>query len=93
MAYLKLREEQPRYFRLNAASEIFQSLFACSLRFKGKVENYIPIFAKLSRHRASDWNKFQQQSPVFTGEIINIFVVVVEKFNDETLKLGRVNYD
>ena len=35
-----------RYFRLNAASEIFQSLFACSLRFKGKVENYIPIFCE-----------------------------------------------
>lgn len=46
VAYLKLREEQLRYFRLNAASEIFQSLFACSLRFKGKVENYIPIFCE-----------------------------------------------
>lgn len=54
--------------------------------------NYIPI-AKLLQHRAR--NKFQQQSvtPLFTGEIINIFVVVVEKFNDETLKLARVNYD
>lgn len=52
--------------------------------------NYIPI-AKLLQHRAR--NKFQLVTPVFTGEIINIFVVVVEKFNDETLKLARVNYD